>query len=280
MSSDKKTYKYKRICLIGIFALVVVSIVIIAFFIIRTNYKERYLQKEWIYENLPPQIWNNQKYNVVNEEFKSLNKELSDYANKSIRNYEKEFEQKSTDALLGLSFLGLGDLYLLGESSREKKKDEIIAAYIRHFHSQIDSLSQSITEILTVYNWLYSYKDSLVMPLNETTFYNSSRKEIFDSLIGDINICDSLKHSKYDIYTISTIADEVIRKALKSIKKPEIYNCSYDKKKKGWKVLLDNAPEYFVSFVKRDDGDYNITYYNFEDNIEKTDKLEVNKNKH
>lgn len=228
-------------CLLGVAGIVDFALFRGAFF-----NNDKHFQREWIYNTLPEKLWEEQTYDLVNTEYKRLTDVMADYANDQIRKYQDEGEEKDLNEYLGMSMLGLDDLYFLGggSSSSEKKRAANIEKYKERYNTVTDNLKDYFSSALSIRNKRITSK----MPTYSDT-------EFCQKLLGTPTAVSTVEPSIQ-----RTMAEAIVNNLFLGRKRPSVSSSQYDRKEKAWNVRLDNAPNQVVRFIKRDDGDFDIEW--------------------
>lgn len=241
-----KDKKKQSIWTIVVDALLVIAVALVALYYITDGdlfTSGKSLQKEWIYEELPQKLWEDQTFTLADNEYHRIVSVLEDYGNNAIRQFQEEAEEEDLNDLFAASLFGLEDLVLLGSSSTDKKRKAQIERYKERYDEVTDNLRENMSSLLYLRN-------------------NTSQK---DPSLSDAQLCKILLGTPTEIASSSpeeqeAIAKSIITNLFYGLEKPKVTSCDYNRSEKEWQVRLDNAPNQIVRFYKRDDGNWDIEW--------------------
>ena len=202
------------------------------------------LQKDWIYENLPQKLWDEQTFDLADNEYKRLTSVMETYVNDQVRRFKDAGESQDLNEYIGMSMLGLDELYYLmgGSASNERKREE----QIEQFKTRYSTISDNLKEYLSSALSLSKEPSLLRLPS-----------------YSDAEFCAKLLGTPAAVSTVTpdvqrTMAEAIVTNLIYNRYRPAIAACNYDRKAKAWNVRMDNAPDQVVQFLPRDDGDSDI----------------------
>lgn len=202
----------------------------------------RAMEKDWIYGTLPEKLWNGQRTDLANAEWKRVSDLLQDYGNQAIRAFEDAGDEEDLNGLFAASLFGMEDFYLLGSSASEKKRKAQVNEFKKNYEAVLDNLHE-----------------------NMSAFLQSGTPGSAGAGYTDAQLCKLLLGTPGAVAAPSAetqreIARNLVAGAVSGYPRPTVSSCSYDRKAKEWTVRMDNAPTQTVRFFKRDDGDTDVEW--------------------
>ena len=108
----------------------------------------RAMEKDWIYGTLPEKLWNGQRTDLANAEWKRVSDLLQNYGNQAIRAFEDAGDEEDLNGLFAASLFGMEDFYLLGSSASEKKRKAQVNEFKKNYEAVLDNLHENMSAFL------------------------------------------------------------------------------------------------------------------------------------